>query len=83
MNASTLSWEHKLLDWAHEGLEVQVPLDLRVADEATLAAAYAACEQLTRQHSRTFSLASGLLPPDKRRAARETNTSAAPHRSTR
>ena len=28
------------------------------------------CEQVTRQHSRTFSLASGLLPPDKRRAAR-------------
>ena len=41
MNAATLSWEHKLLDWAHEGLEAQVPHDLRVADEATLAAAYA------------------------------------------
>ena len=70
MNAATLSWEHKLLDWAHEGLEIQVPHDLRVADEATLAAAYATCEQVTRQHSRTFSLASGLLPPDKRRSAR-------------
>ena len=70
MNAAMLSWEYKLLDWAHEGLEVQVPHDLRVADEATLAAAYAACEQVTRQHSRTFSLASGLLPPDKRRAVR-------------
>jgi phytoene synthase len=65
-----MSWEHKLLDWAHEGLEIQIPHDLRVADEATLAAAYATCEQVTRQHSRTFSLASGLLPPDKRRAAR-------------
>jgi phytoene synthase len=41
-----------------------------VADEATLAAAYVTCEQVTRQHSRTFSLASGLLPSDKRRAAR-------------
>ena len=70
MKAATLSWEHKLLDWAHEGLEAQVPHDLRVADEATLAAAYATCEQVTRQHSRTFSFASGLLPPDKRRAAR-------------
>jgi phytoene synthase len=70
VNVATLPWEHKLLAWAHEGLEAQIPHDLHVADEATLAAAYATCEQVTRQHSRTFSLASGLLPPDKRRAAR-------------
>ena len=25
MNVATLSWEHKLLDWAHEGLEAQSP----------------------------------------------------------
>jgi 15-cis-phytoene synthase len=70
MNAATLAWERKLLDWAHEGLETHTPHDLHIEDEAALVAAYAQCEQVTRRHSRTFSLASGLLPPNKRRAAR-------------
>jgi phytoene synthase len=70
MNAATLSWEHKLLDWAHEGLDTRPPHGLHVGDPTALSAAYARCEQVTLQHSRTFSLASGLLPPEKRRAAR-------------
>jgi hypothetical protein len=32
--------------------------------------AYQACEAITRQHSRTFYLASGLLPAGKRQAVR-------------
>ena len=32
--------------------------------------AYACCEQITRQHSRSFHLSSALLPREKRRAAR-------------
>jgi phytoene synthase len=35
-----------------------------------LDAAYAYCDQLTKAYSRTFDMASGLLPPEKRRATR-------------
>ena len=70
MNAGTLTWEHKLIDWAHEGLASQAAHIFLVRDEAALAAAYVRCEAITREHSRTFYLASSLLPSDKRRAAR-------------
>lgn len=39
-------------------------------DQSVLVYAYAACERLTAARSRTFYLASGLLPPVKRRAIR-------------
>ncbi len=70
MNATVLTWEHQLLDWAHEGLAAQPSRPAVVPNGAALDAAYAHCEQVTREQSRTFFLASGLLPPDKRRAAR-------------
>ncbi len=73
MNAATLAWEHQLLAWAHEGLAERLaaqPGHVVVPDGAILEAAYMHCEQVTREHSRTFFLASGLLPPEKRRAAR-------------
>lgn len=65
-----LSWERQLLSWAHEALESCVPGEPVAAEEKLLQRAYAACEAITREHSRTFYLASGLLPPAKRRAMR-------------
>lgn len=55
---------------AQEGLESHVPAIAVVSDDGRLEAAYARCEAITADHSRTFFLASGLLPEDKRRAAR-------------
>jgi phytoene synthase len=65
-------WEHKLLSWAYEGFQ-DSPLDdapCSDVEASRLQRAYAACTDMTREHSRTFYLASGLLPPEKRRAVR-------------
>lgn len=71
INAAAMTWERQLLDWAQEGLDAQPPREQEVVRDAqALAAAYARCEEITRAHSRTFFMASGLLPPAKRRAAR-------------
>ncbi len=70
MNANLLTWEKPLLDWAHEGLEAKGEHTAVACDADRLAAAYDRCEEITREHSRTFYLASGLLSPEKRRAAR-------------
>jgi phytoene synthase len=64
------TWESVLLDWAYQPLEAHVPVEKTGAVGHTLDAAYRACEAITRAHSRTFTIASGLLPPDQRRAAR-------------
>lgn len=65
------TWEHVLLSWAHEARHsadsAQAPPGY---DQALMARAYRHCQKLTAAHSRSFFLASGLLPPDKRRAAR-------------
>lgn len=66
-----MSWEAQLLTLAHEARESR-PADLQHLhkDAALLQAAYAFAEKMTEIHSRTFYLASGLLPQVKRRAAR-------------
>jgi phytoene synthase len=70
MAVETHSWEHHLLDLAIEGLDDQ-PLYQPVAENTRLLnRAFEECTRITRQHSRTFYLASGLLPPSKREAAR-------------
>jgi 15-cis-phytoene synthase len=64
-------WEHSLLSLAHEAWHSAVtPPDLPLQSEAELDRAYAFCEELTSLHSRSFHMASRLLPPAKRRAAR-------------
>jgi phytoene synthase len=64
------SWEHQLLAWAHEPLQtLKLPHQVK-ADHALLELAYEHCAEMTRHHSKTFYLASGLLPHDKRRAVR-------------
>jgi len=65
-----LTWETRLLDCAHEALDQLTPPVIATMDTNLLDRAYATCAGITRQHSRTFHLASGLLPADKRRAAR-------------
>ena len=55
---------------AHEPLRYSVPQLSITADKETLERAYAHCVTITRAHSKTFYMASGLLPPTKRRAMR-------------
>ena len=70
MSVGTASWEHRLLDWAYAGME-SPPSDACVdVAEQQLLEAYVTCAKLTHLHSRTFYMASGLLPPAKRRAVR-------------
>jgi phytoene synthase len=70
MSVYTPSWEPRLLAWAHEALESHTPAEPVSADRDALARAYGHCETLTRVHSRTFYLASSLLPAGERRAVR-------------
>ncbi len=72
MSLQIQSWESTLLTRAHEALKGHMPEStyVRQADDHTLQMAYEHCNHITRHHSKTFFLASSLLPPDKRRAAR-------------
>ena len=71
MTLQTQAWEPALLSLAHEALHSIVILSPKsIADEALLDRAYEHCESMTKQHSRSFHLASGLLPAPQRRAAR-------------
>ncbi|HSG18561.1 MAG TPA: squalene/phytoene synthase family protein [Anaerolineae bacterium] len=67
----TLTWEKNLLSLAQEA---DVPAALArtrpATDAARLAEAYEYCAELTAIHSRSFSLATRLLPAEKRRAMR-------------
>jgi len=64
-------WEIRLLVAAQEALNSQsLGFDSTETDDGMLNAAYRYCEDITRYHSRTFFVASGLLPQAKRRAAR-------------
>ena len=69
MQPNTHPWEEPLLAMAHEAYPVTgvaVPrLDPQLRERA-----YAYCRSLTKRHSRSFYLASGLLPREERRAAR-------------
>lgn len=65
------TWEQSLLTLAWEARHASPEQDVRpFPDTAALHAAYAHCDALTAEHSRSFYLASSLLPADKRRATR-------------
>lgn len=64
------TWEHSLLDLASEALEAPIHLVRPLQNQALLSKAYAACEAITAQHSRSFYLATSLLPPRKQQATR-------------
>jgi phytoene synthase len=66
----THGWEYQLLDWANEALSSHAPDSEVTTDRLLLEVANAHCEAMTAQYSKTFHMASALLPPDKRRAAR-------------
>ena len=71
MAVQIYGWERRLIDLAHEALEGQIAAARQIMhDDRAMSAAYAHCQQVTREHSRTFFLASGLLPKEKRRSAR-------------
>ncbi len=69
MSIQTKKWENRLLDWAHEAYDSHTEVDAVTADQKLLDTAYDYCERITRVHSKTFYLASMLLPKRKRRAA--------------
>lgn len=62
-------WELRLLRAAEEAFRSQSRPGIN-PDQATLRAAYACCESMTYRHSRTFYMASSLLPYEQRLAAR-------------
>lgn len=69
------TWEPQLLTLAHEADRPQtwhLPRLMSESDSSdpVHAAAYAACETLTAQHSHSFYMASSLLPAQKRKAVR-------------
>ena len=76
MTAQSPPWENRLLSMAYEALtfhpsETSGAFDrLPRAHDDLLELAYQRAEAITREHSRTFYLASGLLPAEKRRAMR-------------
>jgi phytoene synthase len=69
MTTFSISWEEELLRKATHSISKDFLPSISV-DELLLEEAYALTARLTRQHSRTFYLTSGLLPPAQRRAAR-------------
>lgn len=70
MTVWTSNWERVLLDRALQALDDWEPVHRVEAVSADLAQAYQRCADITSEHSRTFYLASGLLPPAKRMAVR-------------
>lgn len=63
-------WEYRLLAWAEEALQSHTYAPIAHTDSDVLEAAYHHCDVVTETHSRTFYIASGLLPTEKRQAAR-------------
>lgn len=73
MSVRTTSWEYRLTRLAYEALDSNVSAehDAPAATDTTeLQRAYAYCADLTKVHSKTFYMASSLLPAEKRRAMR-------------
>jgi len=73
LESTTPSWEQRLFMLAEEALSSRRDVflsDIQSEDSWSLLEAYAACEAITAQYSRSFYLASSLLPAEKRRAMR-------------
>lgn len=70
MAMQTEAWEYPLLSRAYEAFNSSL-IEHRVdTGSAVREDAYAYCARITKTNSRTFHLASNLLPKDKRRAVR-------------
>lgn len=75
MTLQTYEWERPLLSLAQTAARSHAILEpggvgLFAESNSALSWAYRYCQELTAWHSRSFSLASRLLPPEKRRAVR-------------
>lgn len=71
MSFNTLPWEINLINLAHEALDSHTPDQNQPQyNHAVLEQAYHYCDQLTQVHSKTFYMASNLLPDVKRKAVR-------------
>jgi 15-cis-phytoene synthase len=79
MRINLQSWEADILTMAYEGATAvpvlhngQDPSSIETVnnDPHLLPLAYAHCEAITAEHSRSFHLASAMLPPEKRWGAR-------------
>lgn len=71
MSLQIHTWERPLLSLAQEAWHSVTPTSSGVVkDTALLEQAYAHAQDITSWHSRSFYLASSLLPTDKRRAVR-------------
>ncbi|MGL4650387.1 MAG: squalene/phytoene synthase family protein, partial [Caldilineaceae bacterium] len=70
MQAEIHSWERSLLSLAQEAHHSHAHHDGPSLDDHLLDSAYAWCDELTARNSRSFHLASSLLPLAKRRAVR-------------
>lgn len=64
------TWEHHLNAKAFDALQDHTPFEPAKVELDHLDAAYAYCRELTYYHSRTFFMASALLPWSERRAMR-------------
>jgi phytoene synthase len=65
------NWEHRLLDLAGDIPHPSTrPLFSYWAGDAALEKAYDSCTRITRHHSKSFHMASALLPEEKRSATR-------------
>ena len=71
MSFQTQAWESGLLSLAHEALHPLIPTESKITfDQVLLEQAHRHCEDVTARHSRSFYLASSLLPQPKRQAVR-------------
>lgn len=70
MHVEIHPWEHALLSLAYEAHHADADYDKLSVEDALLESAYAYCDALTAANSRSFHLASALLPAGKRRAVR-------------
>lgn len=68
MSVNSLSWEHHLQMRATHALDNRTTVPPLLIDKSILEKAYLSCQEITRQHSKTFFLASRLLPFEQRRA---------------
>ncbi|MGB9597186.1 MAG: phytoene/squalene synthase family protein [Candidatus Poribacteria bacterium] len=64
------NWEVKLTNLAFEAMENAECLQNVKIDKRILEQAYRYCDSITKKHSKTFHLASGLLPAEKSKSAR-------------
>ena len=70
MGVEVAPWERRLLDWAYAGIHSPSREACDGVQSSALEKGYRACEVITQVNSRTFFLASGLLPEGKCRAVR-------------